>query len=159
MRTTLVKATLITAGLLVASLPASAQGYAELGGFGTYATFDPTLGLKAQSSGGARLSLASGEGLSTFILEGEASYFGFDLGGGFTQRMIPGRARLVYAPQFGRISVLAGGGAVRNQYLKSPVMGQAFREWGYSGLAGVRLAMGNYMALRVEGVLTTSRTR
>ena len=45
MRTTLVKATLITAGLLVASLPASAQGYAELGGFGTYAKFDPTLGL------------------------------------------------------------------------------------------------------------------
>lgn len=153
MRTTLVKATLITAGMLVASLPASAQGYAELGGFGTFTRFDPTTGLKAANSGGARLSLASGEGLATFVLEGEASYYAFDIGGGLTQRMLPGRARLVYAPTFGRFSLLMGGGAVRNQYLKLPTQPQAFHEWGYTGLAGVRLAMGNYMSLRVDGVL------
>ena len=153
MRSTLLKATLFTAGMLVASLPASAQGYVELGGFGTYTKFDPTMGLKSRNTGGGRLSFASGEGLSTFLLEGEASYYAFDLGAGITARMIPARARLAYAPSFGRVSAIVGAGAVRNQYLKLPGATQAFHEWGYTGDVGLRLQMGNYMSLRVDGIL------
>lgn len=153
MRTRLVKATLFTAGMLVASLPAHAQGYVELGGFGTYTKFDPTMGLKARNTGGARLTFASGEGLATFLLEGEASYYAFDAGSGITLRMLPGRARLAYAPSFGHLGLVLGGGAVRNQYLKLPGAKQAFHEWGYTGDVGLRLQMGNYMSFRVDGII------
>jgi outer membrane protein OmpA-like peptidoglycan-associated protein len=153
MRPRLVNTALLTAGLLALAAPAGAQGYFELGGFGTYAKFDPTLPFGTKNSGGARLSFASGSGIATFILEGDASYF--DLGAPAPSKMvlIPARARLLYAPTFGAVSILVGGGAVHNDYrITGPTPG-GMREWGYSGLAGFRIAMGNYMSLRVDGVI------
>ena len=153
MRSRHVNALLLTAGLLAAASPAKAQGYLEFGGFGTLAKFDPTLPFGTKNSGGARLSFASGSGLATFILEGDASYF--DLGAAAPSKLvlIPAHARLVYAPTMGQVSLLLGAGAVHNDYrITGPVKG-GMREWGYSGLAGFRVAMGSYMSLRVEGVL------
>ena len=153
MRSRLVTTTLLTAGLLALAAPAGAQGYLEFGGFGTYAKFDPTLPFGTKNSGGARISFASGSGVATFILEGDASYF--DLGAPAPSKMvlIPARARLLYAPTFGPVSILMGGGAVHNDYrIMGPVKG-GMREWGYSGLAGFRVAMGSYMSLRVDGVI------
>ena len=154
MRSNLVSTTLLAAALLGAALPAGAQGYIEIGGFGTAAKFDPSLPYGTLNAGGARLTLASGSGLATFMLEGDASYYKYPLGGtaGDVQ-MLPVHVRYAWAPTFGPLSAILGAGGVRNQYTAKSAVTPHMRDLGYSGLVGFRLAAGNYMALRVDGVL------
>ena len=151
MRFRAVQLTLVAASVLAIARPAAAQGYFEVGGFGTEARFDPTLpwNQKIDSYGG-RISLGSGAGLGAFVLEAEGATFNLP---STNVRLIPIRARLVYAPTFGAISLMMGGGGVRNQYHSSVPGTPSAQETGITALAGLRLALGDYMALRVEGVL------
>jgi OOP family OmpA-OmpF porin len=150
MRSRLVQLTLIVAGALALARPCTAQGYFEVGGFGTAAQFDRTLPWDRIDSYGGRVSMGSGSGLGAFVLEGEAATFSLPS----TQvRLIPIRGRLLYTPTFGNIAILLGGGAVRNQYHSSVPGSQAASETGFTALAGLRLGLGDYMSLRVEGVL------
>lgn len=152
MRSTIVSAALVIAATLAASRPAEAQGYFEVGGFDSYARFDRTLPWETANSGGARLSFGSGSGLATFVLEGEGSYFSLSTAGVTTQ-YIPSRARLLYSPTVGPVALMLGGGGVRTDlFTKSPTSVHTVG-YGYTALAGFRLGMGNYLALRVEGVL------
>jgi outer membrane protein OmpA-like peptidoglycan-associated protein len=140
-------------GLAALVLPAalSAQGSVELGGFGTYTQFDESLALTDRTGGGARLSVISGAGWSTFLLEAEGAYVTTPFAG-VNVRYIPARARLVYALPIQRAgSFLLGAGAVRNDY--KPDGAEGASEWGYSGLVGFRFNLGSYMALRVDGVV------
>jgi OOP family OmpA-OmpF porin len=150
MRSRLVQLSLVIASVLAIAPPAAAQGYFEVGGFGSERTFDPTLPWKKMDSYGARASIGSGSGLGAFVLEGEAATFSLPS----TQvRLLPIRARLLYTPTFGSIALMLGGGAVRNEYHTSVPGAQSFHELGYTGLAGLRLSLGDYMALRAEYVL------
>jgi outer membrane protein OmpA-like peptidoglycan-associated protein len=153
MRSTILSASLITASLLAAAHPAAAQGYFEVGGFGSHTRFDRTLPWSSANSGGARLSFGSGSGLASFVLEAEGSYFA--LGGASLPavRYIPARARLLYSPSFGPVALMMGGGAVRNDFRTTGPGATSASDWGYTSLAGVRLGLGSYMALRLEGVL------
>ena len=152
MRSRFVSAALVITALLSASRSAGAQGYFEVGGFDSYTRFDRSLPWPDVNSGGARLSFGSGEGVGAFVLEGEGAYF--SLGSGPTAtRFIPARARLLYTPTFGKVSLLMGGGGVRNDFSSTAPGSPHVAEWGYTSLVGLRLAMGSYMALRLEGVL------
>src|SRR5688500_12060726 len=71
--------------------PASAQGVIEFGGFGGYTTFDKSLTLDPQPSAGGRLSVVSGSGWNTWVLEAEAAYATQGVGP-LTLRYIPARA-------------------------------------------------------------------
>ncbi len=146
---TLVTLTLCLAAVVTAA-PASAQGSIEFGGFGSYTRFDNSLALKDQPGAGGRLSVVSGSGFNTWILEAEGAYATQGVGP-LTLRYIPARARLLYAlPIAGGASFVLGGGGVRNDY---NVGNGSVVEWGYTGLAGFRLKLGSFMSLRVEGVM------
>ena len=132
----------------VAASPVHAQGSIEIGGFGTYTRFDESVGLTDGGGGGARLSLFSGSGWTTFVLEAEGAFA--QSKGTPTIRFIPARARLLYAVPVGEMaSVLLGGGGVRNDFNDGT---SSASEWGYTGMVGFRLRLGSYMALRVDGV-------
>ena len=141
---------LLGAASLAAASGVTAQGSIELGGFGTYTQFDKSLGLTDKPGGGARFSLISGSGFNTWVLEAEGAYVSSTLGP--TQiRYIPARARLMYAlPLGGNASFLLGGGAVRNDYSDGTA---SSNEWGYSGLVGLRMRLGTFMTLRLDGVM------
>ena len=134
--------------------PVVAQGGIELGGFGGYTRFDESLGLSEGAGGGARLSVISGYGWSTFVLEAEGSYAQIG-GGAVDMRYIPARARLLYGVPIGpKLTFLLGGGGARNDYN----MGAgSVVEWGYTGLAGFRLNLGTFMSLRVDAVVDYMR--
>jgi outer membrane protein OmpA-like peptidoglycan-associated protein len=135
---------------VVAAAPASAQGSIEFGGFGSYTRFDNSLALKDQPGAGGRLSVVSGAGFNTWILEAEGAYATQAIGP-ITFRYIPARARMLYAaPLGGSAHFVLGGGGVRNDY---SVGNGSTVEWGYTGLAGFRLKMGPFMSLRIEGVV------
>src|SRR5688500_4946035 len=128
---------------VVAAAPASAQGTIEFGGFGSYTRFDNSLTLKDQPGAGGRLSIISGAGFNTWLLEAEGAY-ATQAVGPLTFRYIPARARLLYAlPLGGGASLVLGGGGVRNDY---SVGSGSTVEWGYTGLAGFRLKMGPFMS-------------
>src|SRR5688572_2658889 len=130
--------------------PAFGQGAVELGGFGGYTQFDNSLGLNDKASGGGRLSVVSGSGWSTFVLEAEGAYAQIGVGAS-NLRYIPARARLGYQiPVAGNFSLLLAGGGIRNEFNMGA--GTAV-EWGYTGLAGIRLQMGTFMALRLDAVV------
>jgi len=152
MRTRIVFAALVSAAALAGPRAAAAQGYFEVGGFGSYARFDRTLPWESASSGGARLSFGSGAGLGTFVLEGEGSYFSLPTAGTTTQ-YIPSRARLLYTPTIGPLALMMGGGAVRTDYIVKDPVSLHSSGYGYTALAGFRIGMGNYLAFRAEGVL------
>jgi OOP family OmpA-OmpF porin len=152
MRTRIFSTALVSAALLAGPRAAAAQGYFEVGGFGSYARFDATLPWQSASSGGARMSFGSGSGLGTFVLEGEGSYFSLPTSGTTTQ-YIPSRARLLYTPTVGPVALMMGGGAVRTDYLVKEPVSTHSSGYGYTALAGFRLGMGNYLAFRAEGVL------
>jgi outer membrane protein OmpA-like peptidoglycan-associated protein len=142
--------TLCLAAVVASAAPASAQGSIEFGGFGSYTRFDNSLALKDQPGAGGRLTVISGSGFSTWLLEAEGAYATQGVGP-LTFRYIPARARLLYAlPLGGGASFVLGGGGVRNDYNMGS--GSAV-EWGYTGLAGFRLKMGPFMSLRVEGIM------
>lgn len=152
MHSRIISITLITA-LFAGLRPVAAQGYFEMAGFGSYTEFDRSLTWDHANSGGVRFSFGSGAGLGTFVLEAEGAYFSLKDAALPTTTYIPARARLLYAPTFGRFSLLLGGGGVRNHYHVSGAGSGWSTEWGYTALAGMRLGLGDYLALRVEGVL------
>jgi len=143
----------LTTAVVIAALaaaPAYAQGGVEFGGFGSYTQFDTSLALKERAGAGARLSLISGHGWSTFILEAEGGYSEKKLGLSKLQH-IPARARLMYSLPLGSTaSILIGGGGVRNEYI---VDSTHVNDWGYTGLAGLRIKLGSFMSLRLEAVV------
>jgi outer membrane protein OmpA-like peptidoglycan-associated protein len=144
--------TLTTAVVIaaLAAVPAHAQGGVEFGGFGSYTQFDTSLALKERAGAGARLSLISGHGWSTFILEAEGGYSEQKLGLS-SVKYIPARARLLYSVPIGSMaSILIGGGGVRNEYMIDSLHSN---DWGYTGLAGFRLQLGSFMVLRVDAVV------
>ena len=134
--------------------PVFAQGGIEFGGFGGYTRFDESLALSEGAGGGARLSVISGYGWSTFVLEAEGAYAQIS-GGASDLRYIPARARLLYGVPIGpKVTFLLGGGGVRNDYN----MGAgSVVEWGYTGLAGFRLNLGTFMSLRADVVVDYMR--
>ena len=133
-----------------AAAPAYAQGGVEFGGFGSYTQFDTSLALKERAGAGARLSMISGYGWSTFILEAEGGYSEQKLGLS-SVKYIPARARLLYALPIGSTaSLLIGGGGVRNEYI---VDSTHVNDWGYTGLAGLRVKLGSFMTLRLDAVV------
>ena len=145
---------MFAAALLGAALPAAGQGFIEVGGFGSAAKWDPSLPYGTLSSGGARLTLASGSGLATFMLEGDASYYKYALGGPLGDvQMLPVHVRYAWAPSFGPYSIIIGAGGVRNQYTNKLAAQPSMRDLGYSGNVGFRVAAGNYLSLRVDGVV------
>jgi hypothetical protein len=144
--------TLTTAVVIaaLAAVPARAQGGVEFGGFGSYTQFDTSLALKERAGAGARLSLISGYGWSTFILEAEGGYSEQKIGLS-SLKYIPARARLLYAfPLGSTASLLMGGGAVRNEYMLDT---NRANDWGYTGLAGLRVKLGSFMSLRLDAVV------
>lgn len=144
--------TLTTAVVIaaLAAVPAQAQGGFEFGGFGSYTQFDTSLALKERAGAGARLSLISGYGWSTFILEAEGGYSEQKLGLS-SLKYIPARARLLYALPLGSTaSLLMGGGGVRNEYMLDT---NRANDWGYTGLAGLRVKLGSFMSLRLDAVV------
>jgi outer membrane protein OmpA-like peptidoglycan-associated protein len=144
--------TLTTAVVIaaLAAVPAHAQGGIEFGGFGSYTRFDTSLALKERAGAGARLSLISGQGWSTFILEAEGGYSEQKLGLS-SMKYIPARARLLYALPLGSTaSLLIGGGGVRNEYMLDT---NRANDWGYTGLAGLRVKLGSFMSLRLDAVV------
>ncbi|MGQ0712451.1 MAG: OmpA family protein [Gemmatimonadaceae bacterium] len=144
--------TLTTAVVIaaLAAVPAHAQGGIEFGGFGSYTQFDTSLALKERAGAGARLSLISGHGWSTFILEVEGGYSEQKIGPS-TVKYIPARARLLYSLPLGSTaSLLIGGGGVRNDYADETAHAN---DWGYSGLAGLRVQLGGFMSLRLDAVV------
>ena len=149
MSRTFVTITLCLAAVIGAS-PLSAQGAIELGGFGGYTRFDNSLGLEDQPGAGGRLSIISGAGFATSILEFEGAY-ATQAVGGLTLRIIPARARLLYAlPLGGHASFLLGGGGVRNDY--NAGSGSTV-EYGWTGLAGLQVRLGPVMSLRLDGLV------
>jgi hypothetical protein len=133
----------------LAAPAAYAQGSFEIGGFGSYTRFDKSLQLGEWKGGGARMTLMSGSGFSTWLLEAEGDYAQSSLSG-IQLRYIPARARLGYALPLGRTaSFLLGVGAVRNHYMADKNL---YTEWGYTGLAGFRLELGSFMVLRLDAV-------
>jgi outer membrane protein OmpA-like peptidoglycan-associated protein len=143
----------LTTAVVIAALaaaPAHAQGGVEFGGFGSYTQFDTSLALKERAGAGARLSVISGYGWSTFILEAEGGYSEQKLGLS-SVKYIPARARLLYALPIGSsASLLIGGGGVRNEYM---VDSTHVNDWGYTGLAGLRVKLGSFMTLRLDAVV------
>ena len=81
---------------VVAAAPASAQGTIEFGGFGSYPRFDNSLTLKDQPGAGGRLSIVSGAGFNTWLLEAEGAYATQGVGP-LTLTYIPARARMTWA--------------------------------------------------------------
>jgi OOP family OmpA-OmpF porin len=143
----------LTTAVVIAALaaaPAHAQGGVEFGGFGSYTQFDTSLALKERAGAGARLSLISGHGWSTFILEAEGGYSEKKLATSKVKH-IPARARLLYSfPLGSTASLLIGGGGVRNEYI---VDSTHVNDWGYTGLAGLRVNLGSFMSLRLDAVV------
>ena len=142
-----------TTAVVIAALapaPAHAQGGVEFGGFGSYTQFDTSLALKERAGAGARLSLISGHGWSTFVLEAEGGYSEQKIGLS-TVKYIPARARLLYALPLGSTaSLLIGGGGVRNDYSDET---QHANDWGYTALAGLRVKLGSFMSIRLDAVV------
>src|SRR5688500_5575560 len=144
--------TLTTAVVIAAfaAAPAHAQGGVEFGGFGSYTQFDTSLALKERPGAGARVSRISGHGWSTFVLEAEGGYSEKSVGPSKVKH-IPARARLMYSLPLGSTaSILIGGGGVRNEYI---VDSTHVNDWGYTGLAGLRVKLGSFMSLRLEAVV------
>jgi outer membrane protein OmpA-like peptidoglycan-associated protein len=144
--------TLTTAVVIaaLAAVPAQAQGGFEFGGFGSYTQFDTSLALKERAGAGARLTLISGHGWSTFVLEAEGGYSEQKIGLS-TVKYIPARARLLYSVPLGSTaSILLGGGGVRNDYSDET---QHANDWGYTALAGLRIKLGSFMSLRLDAVV------
>jgi peptidoglycan-associated lipoprotein len=137
-------------------------GTVEVGGFGQYSFFDGDLNLKNALGVGARLGV-----FVTPIIQPEVdfSYTESDQDQGSVSNLhvVPVAARLNFNFPFGaRNAFILGGGASRTFYQQqgSPYYGGVDDEnnvggaynWGVSGLAGVRVGLGQRVAVRLDGV-------
>ncbi len=129
-----------------AALPAQNAGTIEIGGFGRFTRFDQSLALNDAFGGGAYLGVFLAPGLA---LEGTGGYL--PTTGPFIPdgNLYPLRAQLIYGrPVVGALGLMMGGGYVHNIYGRAANASDD----GISGLFGLRLALGNAWAARVEAV-------
>jgi peptidoglycan-associated lipoprotein len=134
-------------------------GTVEIGGFGQYSFFDDDLNLDNAFGYGGRLGV-----FVTPIIQPEVdfSYTEADqeTGNRSNLRVVPIAARLNFNFPFGaRNAFILGAGASRTSYpvVGSPVYGDedgvgGAYNWGASGLAGVRVGLGQRVALRLDAV-------
>lgn len=137
-------------------------GTVEVGGFGQYSFFDDDLNIENALGLGARLGV-----FVTPIIQPEVdfSYTEADQETGRVSNLhvVPVAARLNFNFPFGaRNAFILGGGASRTFYQQpgSPLYGGVEEgntvggayNWGVSGLAGVRVGLGQRVAVRLDGV-------
>ncbi len=125
-------------------------GTVELGGFGQYSLYDNDMNYENGFGYGARLGA-----FVTPVIEPEVdfSYTEADreAGRGTNLRIVPLAARLNFNFPFGaRNAFILGGGATRTFYDNESLGGTY--NWGPSGLAGIRIGLGQRVALRLDGV-------
>ena len=166
--------------LIPGSTPMSAEQQAQMGGapqpgtveaglFGQYSFFDGDLNVENAFGYGARLGV-----FVTPIIEPEVDFAYTEadqdepIGGARTTatnlHIVPVAARLNFNFPFGaRNAFILGGGASRTFYQNprspyyrgvdedTPGIGGAYN-WGVSGLAGVRVGLGQRVAVRLDGV-------
>ncbi len=157
---------LVAGALSVVGLPVLAQekGTWELGGFGRFTKYDGSFntGNKSQNSfgGGGRIGYFFSK---KFSLEGDASFNATDLEHYFTgQNSSPVRywpihlRGLFNAPLGSGAQFLLGAGPVVNYYAKSSnavVKTIHGTDFGIGGLAGFRIKVFNWLALRADGTV------
>jgi len=133
---------------LVLAVPAAAQqrGTMEFGAFGSIASFDNDLSLKAAYGGGGRIGMFLVPRLSVEFEDAEMRATRPNGLANVNVGLLSGR--LVGVPiQAGKLSVLLGAGAgisTETNFLHS---------YGVDALAGVKIALSDNAALRVDGVL------
>jgi outer membrane protein OmpA-like peptidoglycan-associated protein len=138
----------ITLGVaaLVLAAPASAQerGTVELGAFGSGTSYDKSLGMDRSMGAGLRVGAFLHPRLS-FEFEGGGGRSNRTLGlATVNQTSIAGRLTAVPL-QAGRLSFLLGAGGVHNDF-------QFDESFGFQGLVGLKFAIANAAALRVDGM-------
>lgn len=146
-------AKMITVGVavLLGAAPAVAQtrGSMEFGAFGSYGTFANKVGIGTGAGGGGRVGMFLTPRLS-FEVDGGAMRAGRD--GGLSDvnvGLIYGR--VLWAPvqfggsEWGRSALILGGGIAHVDY-------QFFESYGFSGLAGLKLAFSPSVALRFDAI-------
>ena len=138
-------------------------GTVEIGGFGQYSIFDGDLDLENAFGAGARIGA-----FVTPIIQPEVDFSytesDQDEGTRTNLRVVPVAARLNFNFPFGaRNAFILGAGASRTFYQDpasrfyrgidedQATVGGAYN-WGASGLAGVRVGLGQRVALRLDGV-------
>lgn len=143
-----IRALTIGVTALVLAVPAGAQqrGTMEFGAFGSVASFDNALSLKSAYGGGGRIGMFLNPRLSIEFEDAEMRATRPNGLNDVNVGLLSGR--LVAVPiKAGGLSVLVGGGAgvsTETNFLHS---------YGLDVLGGVKIAMGNNVALRVDGVL------
>jgi outer membrane protein OmpA-like peptidoglycan-associated protein len=138
----------ITLGVaaLVLAAPASAQerGTVEFGAFGSGTNYDKSLGMDNSMGAGLRFGAFLHPRLS-FEFEGGGGKSNRTLGlATVNQTSIAGRFTAVPL-QAGRLSFLLGAGGVHNDF-------QFDESFGFQGLVGLKFAIANAAALRVDGM-------
>jgi outer membrane protein OmpA-like peptidoglycan-associated protein len=143
-----IRALTIGVTALVLAVPAGAQqrGTMEFGAFGSVASFDKALSLKSAYGGGGRIGMFINPRLSVEFEDAEMRATRPHGLNDVNVGLLSGR--LVAVPiKAGGLSVLVGGGAgvsTETNFLHS---------YGLDVLGGVKIAMGDNVALRVDGVL------
>jgi peptidoglycan-associated lipoprotein len=137
------------AAVLLAAMPAYAQqpGTVELGGFASYTRFGSEIAAEDRGGAGGRIGIFVTPRIS---LEGEAgySYTNFLGGDGGKIWYSPLTLRAIYnLPIAGRSALLLGAGVTRSHFYYADESYDA----GPSVLAGLRLGVARWLALRVDG--------
>ena len=132
------------AALTTSVTVAQHRGGVDLGAFGRFTRFDPSLAFDDGFGAGGRLGVWLPLGIG---LEGDIAFVSTTGPLAISVSQLPMHARLLYAAPFGpRYEVLLGAGWVHNLYRK-PV-----RQWeeGVSGLLGVRADLGRSVGARLD---------
>lgn len=136
----------VGAAVLLAAAPATAQqrGTMEFGAYAGSTSFDNSLGMNNSWSAGGRVGMFAFPRLSLEIEAGGGrSGRSFGLG---TVNQFAVAGRLLGVPvKAGRVSVLLGAGAVHSDY-------QWEESFGFQALLGLKLAISEGVALRIDGV-------
>lgn len=136
----------VTALLLAVPAAAQERGTMEFGAFGSVATFDNALSLKTGYGGGGRVGMFLTPRWSIEFEDAEMRASRPDGLANVNVGLLSGR--LVAVPvKSGALSILLGGGAgisTETNFLHS---------YGVDVLAGLKLALGDNVAFRVDGVL------
>jgi peptidoglycan-associated lipoprotein len=133
---------------LASSIAAQQPGTVELGGYGSYTRFGDEASAESRGGTGGRIGIFVTPRLS---LEGEAGYTYTDFTGSTGGRIwySPLSLRAVWhVPAGSRAALLLGAGVTRGHFYYADESYDA----GPSALAGVRLSLTDWLALRVDGV-------
>jgi outer membrane protein OmpA-like peptidoglycan-associated protein len=135
---------LVALTTIVPGASSQSRGGVELGAFGQFTRFDPSLAFDDALGVGARLGLFLRQGIG---LEGTIATIQTIGPSNVFVRQLPIRTRLVYlAPAGPRTTVLVGTGWVHNLYRKPT------HQWenGVTGLLGGRLSLGSQLDVRLD---------